>query len=390
MPAAFRALAARKIRALESIQVVDSLAGIAADEWNSLAGDQPFVRHEFLSALLETGCASARTGWAPRLLLLRRAGELAGAMPLFAKSHSYGEYVFDWSWADAHERHGIAYYPKTLCAVPFTPVRGRRLLAARSADRETLAGAALELAKGSSSLHILFPSDEDAQTFAGRGMLLRRTVQFHWRNDGYADFEAFLARLSHGRRKNIRQERRRVLEAGISLRRLEGAAIERRHWEFFNRCYRNTYAAHGSRPYLTLEFFLRLGATLPANTVMVIAERSGRPVASSLLLSDDAALYGRYWGAVEHVPLLHFECCYYQPIEHAIAKGLQVFEGGAQGEHKLFRGLMPVETLSAHWLAHPRFASAVEQFLEREGSGIARYVDELCEHSPFKHDRQEE
>jgi predicted N-acyltransferase len=215
-------------------------------------------------------------------------------------------------------------------------------------------------------------------------MLLRRTVQFHWRNEGYSDFEAFLARLSHARRKNIRQERRRVRDAGVVLRRLEGRQIERAHWEFFSRCYRHTYAAHASTPYLNLEFFLRLGAAMPESVVMVLAQRADRPIAASLLLADAETLYGRYWGAVEHVPLLHFECCYYQPIEHAIAKGLQRFEGGAQGEHKLFRGLLPVETLSAHWIAHPSFARAIEQFLERERAGMARYVDELCEHSPFK------
>jgi hypothetical protein len=218
----------------------------------------------------------------------------------------------------------------------------------------------------------------------GHGMLLRRTVQFHWRNDGYADFEAFLARLSHSRRKNIRQERRRVREAGVGFRWLEGAGIEARHWDFFNRCYRTTYAAHGSSPYLNLEFFRRLGASLPQHVAMVLAERETQPIAAALFLRDETTLYGRYWGAVEHVPLLHFECCYYQAIEYAIARRLQTFEGGAQGEHKLFRGLMPVETLSAHWLAHPQFARAVEQFLEREGTRVARYVDELCEHSPFK------
>jgi hypothetical protein len=196
-----------------------------------------------------------------------------------------------------------------------------------------------------------------------RGMLLRRTAQFHWRNEGYRDFEDFLARLSHARRKNIRQERRRVGEAGVTLRWLEGAAIERRHWEFFNRCYRLTYAAHRSSPYLNLEFFLRIGSTLPRHLAMVLAERAGRAIACALFLMDETALYGRYWGAIEHVPLLHFECCYYQPIEFAIGRGIEVFEGGAQGEHKLFRGLMPVEALSAHWLAHPRFSRAVEAFL---------------------------
>lgn len=369
---------------LESLQVVESLAGVEPDEWNALAGAQPFVRHQFLSALLDTGCASSRTGWLPRFLLLRRSGALVGAMPLFAKSHSYGEYVFDWAWAEAHERHGIDYYPKLLSAIPFTPVRGVRLLARGDAERRTVLAAALDLAKETSSLHVLFPTEHEADLLREHGMLLRRTVQFHWRNEGYADFEAFLARMSHPRRKNIRQERRRVREAGIVFRWQQGLAIERRHWEFFNRCYRHTYAAHGSSPYLNLDFFQRLGSSLPEHTAMVIAERDARPIAAALFLMDQTTLYGRYWGALERVPLLHFECCYYQAIEFAIAQGLLTFEGGAQGEHKLFRGLLPVESLSAHWLAHPQFASAVARFLEREGAGVARYVNELCEHSPFK------
>jgi predicted N-acyltransferase len=366
---------------LESLQVVDSLAGVDRDEWNSLAGEQPFVRHEFFSALLESGCAAAATGWRPQFLLLRRSGALAGAMPLFAKTHSYGEYVFDWAWADAHERHGVEYYPKLLCAVPFTPVRGNRILG----EQEPLLRAALEMAKEYSSLHVLFANE--AELLERQGLLLRRTVQFHWKNEGYADFEDFLGRLSHARRKNIRQERRRVREAGVAVRVLEGAAITPAHWEFFSKCYRRTYAAHRSSPYLNLDFFTRLGKTLREHMVLVLAERDGRAIASSLLIRDRETLYGRYWGAIEYVPLLHFECCYYQAIEYAIHKKIQVFEGGAQGEHKIFRGLMPVETLSAHWLAHSRFARAVEQFLEREGAGIARYVDELRDHSPF---RQEE
>jgi len=369
---------------LDSVRIVDSLSGVDRDEWNSLAGAQPFVRYEFLSALIDTGCAAARSGWAPQFVLLYRSGALAGALPLFAKSHSYGEYVFDWAWADAHERHGIDYYPKLVSAIPFTPVRGARLLGTTTAAKKTLVQAALELARDTSSLHVLFARDEDARLLAEMGFLMRRTVQFHWRNKGYGDFEGFLARLSHQRRKNIRQERRRVREAGVSFRWLEGAAIGRRDWEFFNRCYRGTYAAHRSTPYLNLEFFLRFGATLPEHVVMVLAERAGKPIAASLLVRDADTLYGRYWGSVAYVPLLHFECCYYQAIEYAIARGLQTFEGGAQGEHKLFRGLMPVETLSAHWLAHPRFARAVESFLEREGAGIAQYVNELVEHSPFK------
>jgi len=368
----------------ERLRVADSLAGVSAAQWNSLAGGNPFLRHEFLGALIDTGCASARTGWRPQFLLLERDGRLAGAMPLFVKSHSRGEYVFDWAWADAYARHGLAYYPKLLGAVPFTPVAGPRLLAADAAARGALAAGALAAAQEFSSLHVLFAPESEARLLEARGMLLRRTVQFHWRNEGYASFDEFLARLSHQRRKNIRQERRRVREAGVTLRWLQGAQIGEREWAFFHRCYANTYAAHGQRPYLSLEFFLRIGASMPEHMLLIVAERSGAPIAAALDVIGQDTLYGRYWGALEHVPLLHFEACYYQAIEFAIARGLARFEGGAQGEHKLFRGLMPVETLSAHWLAHPRFARAVEDYLAREAQGIAQYVNELNEHTPFK------
>ena len=379
--------------AKERLRVVESLAGVPAEDWNALAGSNlyggdPFTSHAFLSALIDTGCASARTGWRPQILLLEREGsagyELSGAMPMFLKSHSYGEYVFDWAWADAYGRHGLEYYPKLLCAVPFTPVTGPRLLAASDSDRGKLAAGALEMAREYSSLHVLFPPAAEAGLLQGAGMMMRRTVQFHWQNDNYADFDDFLSRLTRHRRKVIRQERRRVHETGLDFRWLRGAEIERSHWEFFERCYRRTYAAHRSSPYLNLEFFLRLGATLPQHCLMILAERAGRPVAATLNVVAGDNIYGRYWGAAEHVPLLHFECCYYQAIEYAIANRLQLFEGGAQGEHKLFRGLLPVETHSAHWLAHPGFADAIEDYLRREGTGITRYVDELKEHSPFK------
>lgn len=376
---------------MESLSIVETLRDVDAAEWDALLGAEPatqarhpFLKHAFLDALIDSGCASAGTGWQPQFLLLRHGGVLAGAMPLFVKSHSYGEYVFDWAWADAYARHGVEYYPKLLCAVPFTPVTGPRLLARDERAREALLAAALELARQASSLHILFPTEGEARLMQAQGMMLRRTVQFHWENAGDADFEAFLARMSHRRRKNIRQERRRVREAGVTLRRLRGREIEPAHWEFFYRCYRTTYAAHGSRPYLNLRFFRRFGATLGQHAVMVLAERAAAPVAVSLLVRGGDTLFGRYWGAIEHIPLLHFECCYYQAIEYAIAEGLRSFEGGAQGEHKLFRGLMPVETLSAHWLAHPAFAQAIEDHLARERRGIAHYVNELAEHSPFK------
>jgi hypothetical protein len=377
----------------ERLRVADSLDGVAAADWNALlaraeGGGNPFMRHEFLSAMLETGCASARTGWQPQFLLLEREGRLAGAMPLFVKSHSWGEYVFDWAWAEAYQRHGLEYYPKLLGAVPFTPVVGPRLLGTDPAAQRALLTGALAAAREFSSLHVLFPQPEEAVAMRDAGMLLRRTVQFHWTNPGYADFEDFLGRLTHRRRKVIRQERRRVREAGITFRWLRGAEIEQVHWEFFERCYRRTYAAHRSTPYLNLEFFLRLGAAMPQHLLMILAEHrsaaGAQPVAAALNLVAGGVLYGRYWGAAEPVPLLHFEACYYQAIEFAIAHRLERFEGGAQGEHKMFRGLLPVETLSAHWLAQPRFARAVEDYLERESRGIARYVDELSEHTPFR------
>jgi uncharacterized protein len=368
----------------ERLRVVESLAGVPAAAWDAISGGDPFTSHAFLSALIDTGCACARTGWRPQFVLLEKDNKLAGAMPLFLKTHSYGEYVFDWAWADAYQRHGLEYYPKLLCAVPFTPVTGPRLLAANDADRGILAAAALEMAREFSSLHVLFPPAAEAGLMQAAGMLLRRTVQFHWNNDHYADFDDFLSRMTRHRRKNIRQERRRVHEADITFRWLRGAEIEQDHWAFFERCYRRTYSAHRSSPYLNLEFFLQLGATLPRHTLLILAERGGKSVAATLNMITGDKICGRYWGAVEHVPLLHFECCYYQTIEFAIVNRLQTFEGGAQGEHKLFRGLLPVETHSAHWLAHPRFARAIEDYLERESAGIARYVDELNEHSPFR------
>jgi predicted N-acyltransferase len=369
--------------ASERLRVVESLAGVPVAAWNALVRGDPFTSHEFLAALVDTGCASGRTGWQPQIVLLERDGKLVAAMPMFLKSHSYGEYVFDWAWADAYQRHGLEYYPKLLCAVPFTPVTGPRLLAADDADRGLLAAAALDMAREVSSLHVLFPPAAEAGLLQAAGMLLRRTVQFHWTNGDYADFDDFLSRMTRHRRKNIRQERRRVYEAGVTFRWLRGAEIEQQHWTFFERCYRRTYSAHRSSPYLNLEFFLRLGATLPQHTLLILAERAGKPVAATLNVVSGNRIFGRYWGALEHIPLLHFECCYYQAIEFAIANRLQVFEGGAQGEHKLFRGLLPVETHSAHWLAHPRFARAIEDYLERESAGITRYVNELNEHSPF-------
>ena len=369
-----------------TIEVVDSIAGVPAAEWNRLAGGDPFVTHEFLCALHETGCASGATGWTPQYLLLRSGGVLAGAMPLYLKTHSYGEYVFDWAWADAYQRHGVAYYPKLVCAVPFTPVTGPRLLASTPQEREELIAGALGLARRLrvSSLHCLFPTREEARQMQGRGMMIRRGVQFHWSNGGYRSFEEFLAAFNHAKRKKIRQDRRKVRDAGIRFRCLEGAEITAADWAFFNRCYRRTYREHHSTPYLSLEFFQRIGRVMPRNVVLVVASRDGAPIAASLNIRTQNRLCGRYWGALEYHPALHFETCYYQVIEYCIARGIAVFEGGARGEHKLARGLAPVETCSAHWLAHPEFAAAIEQYLAREARGVGHYIDELNERSPFK------
>jgi predicted N-acyltransferase len=371
---------------MNSPEIVDALTAVRPDEWDRLADGDPFLSHEFLSALHETGCASSATGWTPQYILLKRNGALEGAMPLYLKTHSYGEYVFDWAWADAYYRHGIEYYPKLLSAVPFTPVTGRRLLGATDEVRDRLVAAALSLARELrvSSLHCLFPTRQENERMVAHGMMPRTTVQFHWANRDYASFDAFLAGFSHDKRKKVRQERRKVTDAGVRFKWLEGDEIRERDWAFFNRCYRQTYREHRSSPYLNLDFFCRIGRTMPRHTVMIVAERDGSAIAASLNLLAPGRLCGRYWGTLEHHPALHFETCYYQGIEYCIKRGIASFEGGSRGEHKLARGLMPVETCSAHWLAHPEFANAIEKFLSREASGLGAYVDELNERSPFK------
>ncbi len=378
----------RPMPAKQETRILQSMSDVDSGEWNALVRasgeDHPFLRHEFLGALHETGCASEQTGWLPQYITVWRDERLAAAMPLYLKNHSYGEYVFDWAWADAYHRAGIDYYPKLLSAIPFSPITGSRLLAISDADRQLLARTALKLAEQASSLHVLFPREMEAHTLHSAGMMLRHGVQFHWHNAGYDSFEAFLGDLSSAKRKKIRQERRKIADAGVQMRRLVGRDIDDEHWRFFARCYNNTYSQHGSTPYLNLAFFKRLGETMPENILLVLAELDGEPIASALNIFSETTLYGRYWGAVGHVPMLHFETCYYQAIEFCIERRIGVFEGGAQGEHKLARGFRPVQTCSAHWLRHPRFASAVEQFLARETAGMEAYMDELNERAPFR------
>jgi predicted N-acyltransferase len=372
----------------EQLRILDSLGEVDPAAWDALAGDNPFLQHAFLHALHETGCATEETGWKPRYLSLWDAGALVGAMPLYLKSHSWGEYVFDWSWAEAYHRHGRRYYPKLLCAVPFTPACGPRLLAHTVERRARLADAALALARDlrASSLHVLLPTASQAAELESRGLMLRSSVQFHWENRDYADFDAFLAGMNHDKRKKIKQERRRVREAGLSFQRLTGREATTSQWDFFTACYKRTYREHSSSAYLNRAFFARLAAIMPANLMLVIASRGSKPVAAALNVHSAHTLYGRYWGATEFHPGLHFETCYYQAIEWCIEQGIRVFEGGAQGEHKLARGLLPRRVLSAHWLAQAEFAQAVGIFLAREAHGVAGYLDELSEHSPYKED----
>lgn len=375
------------------LKVLDSLADIPAADWDALADTNPTLRHAFLQSMIDAGCTTADSGWLPQFLTLWRDGEqsdgkaaLCGAVPLYVKSHSYGEYVFDWAWAQAYDRHGLDYYPKLLSAVPFTPCTGGRLLAKTSSDKKILVDALVSLARQSdvSSLHVLFPDAADHQLLIDAGMMPRTSIQFHWQNAGYKTFNEFLATMNHDKRKKVKQERRKVSEAGITFRPLVGTEIADADWDFFASCYDHTYRAHHSTPYLNREFFGLIGKRMPENILLIIAEREGKPIASALNLFSRHTLYGRYWGSSAFHSGLHYETCYYQALEFCIARGIAVFEGGAQGEHKLARGFLPVKCHSAHWLKEPQFAKAVEDFLRRESGGIERYVDELAESSPFK------
>jgi predicted N-acyltransferase len=364
------------------------LSAIAPAEWNRLANHAPLLSHEYFSALHDSGCASEDTGWQPRLLTAWDRSSLVGAMPLYAKTHSYGEYVFDWGWADAYRRYGRRYYPKLVAAVPFTPVPGPRLLAPVAATRRALLAAALaRLRRGYSSLHVLFVDDADIREGIACEMTTRDGVQFHWRNAGYRDFADFLSAFNHDKRKKIRQERRRLTEAGVSFERKVGAQISAADRAFFFECYERTYRAHHSTPYLTPEFFERIAGTLAANLLLVVGYRDGKRLCAAFDVFDDRTLWGRYWGTREYVPGLHFEACYYQAIEFCIERGIASFEGGAQGVHKLARGLLPVATHSLHAIADPTFASAIADYCARERNDVAHSIGELEAGSPFRSDR---
>ena len=385
------------------IRVHDSWQTVDAAAWDALLAQQqtptPFMQHAYLQAMELSQAASPDTGWGLQIVTLGSkpdatsdtGAQLCAATALYLKGHSYGEYVFDWAWADAYQRHGLRYFPKALVAVPFTPVPGSRLLAVDEAARLALAETLIALAQSQdlSSLHLLFGDEADLQACAQAGMMLRHTVQFHWQNAHYTDFEDFLGHLSQEKRKKIRQERRKVDQAGVQFRVLRGTQIQTSDWDFFYQCYERTYLEHGNKPYLSRDFFALMQQSPTQDWLLFVGEIEGRPMACSLLglnafASEGGVAYGRYWGALERVDCLHFEACYYQPIAWCIANGFVRFEGGAQGEHKMARALLPVQTSSAHWLSHPGFADAVARFLAQEGQGVQAYMEDLSQRSPLK------
>lgn len=368
------------------LEIVPSLSAVPAAEWNALAGANPFTQHHFLQLLEASACATPDTGWTPCHVLLREQGILQGAAPAYLKTHSRGEFVFDQAWAQAYQQHGLDYYPKLVVSVPFTPVAGPRLLASQPAHQALLIQGLMALAQQvqASSIHVLFPAEPDLAALQEAGFMVRENVQFHWRNANYADMDAFLATMAQEKRKKLKQDRKKVQAAGITFSWLEGEALKPEMLQFFYRCYQNTYQRHWGKPYLSLEFFLRWHQQAPNALLLVLAQRQGVPVACALNVRGENVLYGRYWGCIEQVPGLHFETCYAQSIAYCIEHRIEWFEGGAQGEHKISRGLLPVKTFSAHWVADARFAEAIAEFLQRETQAVEDYVEELEQSSPFK------
>jgi predicted N-acyltransferase len=385
---------------LRPARVLDSIAQIDAGRWNALAGgEQPFLRHEFLLAMEQSGCATARTGWAPQHLVIEDGGGRAvAALPLYRKSHSRGEFVFDFSWASAYAQHGLEYYPKLLSAVPFTPVGGARLLTGSKTnpkDSAALTGslvrAALDYAHadGLSSWHILFPSDAEAAQLEAAGLVLRRDCQFHWFNQDYESFDAFLTTFTAEKRKKAKRERRRVAEAGIDFDTRHGNDMDEALWRTVYGFYADTFHRHGHEPYLNLNFFKSIAAAMPESIMLKIARIGSTPIAAAIFFVGENALFGRYWGSSGNYHSLHFETCYYQGIEYCIEKKLKRFEPGTQGEHKVPRGFVPSITRSAHYIADARFAAAIADYARREARGVDQYAAAVNEHVPYNAEAQE-
>jgi predicted N-acyltransferase len=372
------------------VVVHNSMSGIDQGDWNALANnDYPFLQHEFLQLAEESGCVSIENGWTPRHLTISEGGKLRAAMPLYEKSHSWGEFVFDWAWANAYDQAGLSYYPKLVSAIPFTPAPCSKLLLRDPDDVDAArsllqAGVSLAADTDCSSLHILFPSSADLPHLESAGLLIRKDCQFHWHNQDYACFDDFLSTFTSVKRKKARRDRRRVREDGITFRRLRGKEIDVDTWSIVYRLISSTFMLRGSMPYFNESFFRGLSERIPAGVLVVLAEIDTVPVAAAVFFESDTHLYGRYWGSDGHYDSLHFETCYYQGIDYCIESGLKVFEPGTQGEHKISRGFSPVSTWSAHWLAHPEFANAIEEYLNEEGRHVDRYIDAIDSRSPYK------
>jgi predicted N-acyltransferase len=363
---------------------------VPAAEWNALGGtDCPFLRHEFLAALEHTRCVGPGTGWTPAHLALFEQGRLKAAVPAYCKEHSWGEFVFDFSWAQAYARHGLAYYPKLLAAVPFSPINSTRLLVARDGNEAWLRDALIAglqqrcADQKLSSAHATFLAEEDRAAFERHGWLLRSDVQFHWHNQGYADFEAYLATFRSEKRKQARRERRRIAEAGIRIDTLGGRELDEATLGFVHAVHARTFHAHGHEPYLNLACFGEITRTLGEYMMVKLASHEGRPVAAAVFFAGADALYGRYWGALGDFHSLHFELCYHQGIEFCIERGLSRFEPGTQGEHKVARGFVPSHTWSAHYIADERFRDAIGDFLEREAAHVDAYAEAVAAHVPY-------
>ncbi len=375
------------------VEILEDLSTVSAGEWNRLGvAALPFLRHEFLRALEVHGCLGERFGWLPRHIVVHDTQDrLIAACPLYLKFNSYGEFVFDWAWADAYERNGLRYYPKLVSASPYTPATGPKLLVAQDAPepdglRRLLLETARQLAEAerASSLHWLFTPDEETAFLETCGYLRRTGCQFHWENQGWRHFDDFLSAFNHAKRKNIRRERRKVHAAGIHFRRLDGQTASEADWADFHQLYAATFDRKGGIPTLSLDFFLDLAEHLSTQVLLVQALKDDQVVAAAFNLVGETTLYGRHWGCRAHYDSLHFETCYYQGLDFCLQRGLQRFEPGAQGEHKIARGFLPTPTWSAHWLADAHFARAVQQFLQHETEGMQDYMEELAGHSPYR------
>ena len=369
---------------------ISSLAAIEPARWDALINDQhPLLSHAFLYAMEQHGCLTLSSGWIPRYLVIEDQGELIAAMPLYEKTNSWGEFVFDHAWADAYQRYGLDYYPKLVSAIPFSPVFGQKLLLKPGREQQLyplLLDAVYQVASqtGASSAHILFPLQTEQRFFEKMGWTSRHDCQYHWENEGYASFDEFLSRLTHKKRKNIRQERRKVEQAGITFRQLDGHTASAEDWRQFNHFYSSTYERKWGAPIFNQPFFESVAQKLGERMILIMADRGDACIAGALMYRSDSVLYGRHWGCSEYHPALHFETCYYQGIEFCIREGIRIFEPGAQGEHKIARGFRPVRTHSAHWLEDARFRPAIEQFCEQESQAINEHIESLSSHNPYK------